>query len=148
MASTWGDSWGTSWGVSWDRVFVPPTPTPTAQAMGGLSSSRNKTYYIERDGKRIFFHNESEVSDLLNREEEKAVKKAKKSIKKLKKAELITFADLNIIPPKLVFKFNDGAMNKEVDRINERIHANYLKALMQHIELMEEDDLLIELLFH
>jgi hypothetical protein len=127
-----------------------PPPTPVVQAMGGLSSSRHKRYYIERDGKRIFFTDAREVAHLLKREEQKVVNKAKQAIKRVRKsdiAELITFGEINIPKPKIVMKFNDEAMNKEVGRINERIQASFLKALMNHIETLEEDEAFLELLF-
>jgi predicted GIY-YIG superfamily endonuclease len=127
---------------------VPPTPTP--QFGGGLSSSRNKRYYIERDGKRIFFTDTREVYDLLHHEEEKQVKKAKKAIKRVSRsdiAELITFGEINIPKPKLLMKFNDAGINREIDKINERINASFHNALIRHIEIMEEEDAFLELLF-
>lgn len=145
--------WSTTFwadGFWYEGAPVPPTP-PVTQAMGGLSSSRHKkTYYIERDGKRVFFHNEREVYDLLYREEEKAVKKAKKAIKRVTKAEiaeLITFNDLDIPKPKLLMKFNDAGINREIDKINQRIQASFTNALIRHIEIMEEEDAFLELLF-
>lgn len=125
--------------------------TTTPQFGGGLSSSRSKRYYIERDGKRIFFTDESQVYDLLHQEEKRVVKKAKKAIKRVTKAELaelVTFKDLEIPTPKIVMHFNDVAINNSIDKINQRIHENYIKALMRHVEEMEEEDLFLELLFH
>lgn len=125
--------------------------TPTPQFGGGLSSSRAKRYYIERDGKRIFFTDESQVYDLLHQEEKRVVKKAKKAIKRVTKAELaelVTFKDLEIPTPKIVMHFNDVAINNSIDKINQRIYDNYVKALMRHVEEMEEEEIFLELLFH
>jgi hypothetical protein len=125
------------------------TPPPVnTQVMGGISHSP-KRYYIERDGKKIFFTDEREVYDLLHQEEAKVVKKAKKAIKQVTKsdiAEIVTFEDFDIPKPKITFKTNDVHINKEIARINERINANYIKALMRHVELMEEEEVFIALL--
>lgn len=130
--------------------IIPPAPTPTFG--GGIGhSSKPKRYYIERDGKRIFFTDESEVYDLLHQEEKRVVRKAKKAVKRVTKAqlaELVTFKDLDIPKPQIVLHFNDAGINQNIARINERINHNYMKALMKHVEEMEEEELFLELLFH
>lgn len=139
-----------SYTVTGSNAGLVGVTTPTFG--GGIGhSSKPKRYYIERDGKRIFFTDERQVYDLLHQEEKRVVKKAKKAIKRVTKAEvaeLISFKDLDIPKPKIVMHFNDVAINKDIDKINARIQDNYFKALMRHIEEMEEDEMFLELLFH
>ncbi len=122
-------------------------PVVKVQPSGGISHA-GKRYYIERNGKRIFFYDEREVYDLLYAEEEKLVKKAKKKIQAVTK-ENVTVENFQFItPPLLVLKFNDAGFNKEVDRINERLQAVFMKALMARVEEIEEEEVFLALLFN
>jgi len=83
-----GAATGTAECINNNDVCNASGSTPILQFGGGLSSSRSKRYYIERDGKRIFFNDASEVADLLEREEKKVIKQAKKAIQKITKKEV------------------------------------------------------------
>lgn len=134
----------TSSGVS---EFVSGVTPAVTQPSGGISHA-GKRYYIERNGKRIFFYDEREVYDLLYAEEEKLVKKAKKKIQAVTK-ENVTVENFQFItPPVLVLKFNDAGFNKEVAKINERLQAVFMKALMARVEEIEEEEVFLALLFN
>jgi hypothetical protein len=116
------------------------------QPSGGISHAK-KRYYIERNGKRIFFYDESEVYDLLYAEEEKLVKKAKKAIQEVVKENVTLEQVQAIVAPRIVFKFNDVQINKDIALINKRIEDAFMKALMRRVEEVEEEEILLALLF-